>query len=427
MRICLETYGCSESQAESEMMKGLLKQNNYEITDNLDNSDIVIFQTCIVKPTTEQKIFFRIKDVQQKFPGKRLIIAGCMPAAAPGRIREMAPNASLVSTHQITKIVKAVNESLNGKRVEYLDEENDEKVLLPKIRFNPLIDIIPIESGCSGACSFCATRLAKGFVKSYSKDKIIEQIRKGLKDGCKEFWLTGQDTGAYGLDRGERTLPDLLNKIIEIEEEFFLRVGMLNPNHAVLILNDLINSYKSEKIYKFIHIPVQSGDDEILKRMIRVYRVEDFENIVKGFRKNFEKINIWTDVIVAFPGETEEQFENSIKLLERTKPDHVNISRYGKRLGTPASKLKQLPTEIAKERSRTATEISRKISLEKNKEWINWFGSVLIIEKGKKENQFIGRNFAYKPVLIDSKKNLLGRVLKINVTDASSVHLIGKL
>jgi MiaB-like tRNA modifying enzyme len=407
------------------MMKGLLKKDGFEIVE-LGDSDVAVLNTCYVKSVTEQRIFFRIKDIQNRFPEKKLIVAGCIPSAAPGRIRKIAPNASLISTHQITKIVKAVNESLKGKRVEYLDKGED-KILIPKVRFNPLIDIVPIESGCTGSCSFCSTRLAKGFVKSYPKGKIVEQIRNSLEEGCKEFWLTGQDTGSYGLDRGVRTLPDLLNKIIEIEEEFFLRIGMLNPNHAVLMLNDLISSYKSNKIYKFLHIPVQSGDNEILKRMIRVYEVEDFENVVERFRKAFERFQIWTDVIVAFPGETEEQFENTIKLLERTKPDYVNISRYAKRPETAAAKLKQLPTEIAKERSRIATEISRKISLERNKEWINWHGDILITEKGRKENQFIGRNFAYKPVLIESKENVLGRILRVNVVDASSVNLSGKL
>jgi len=407
-------------------MKGLLRQNNYDLTNELENSDIIILNTCYVKSVTEQKIFSKIKIIQEKFPEKKLIIAGCMPSAAPGRIIKIAPNASLLSTHQIAKVVEAVKKTLEGRRVEYLEKDREEK-LLPKIRFNPLIDIIPIESGCSGFCSFCSTRLAKGFVISYYKDKIIEQVRKGLEDGCKEFWLTGQDTGAYGLDKEKRDLPNLLNEITKIKGNFFLRLGMLNPNHIVAMQKDLIDSYKSEKIYKFLHIPVQSGDNEILEKMIRVYKVEDFENIVKEFKNSFEKINIWTDIIVAFPGETQEQFENTIKLLEKTKPDYVNISRYGKRLGTPAAKLKQLPTQTSKERSRIATEISRKISLEKNEEWINWFGDVLIIEKGRKENQFIGRNFAYKPVLIESRENLLGRIISADITDASPVHLIGKL
>ena len=426
MRICLETYGCSENQAESEMMKGLLKKNGFEVTDNLEDSDVIILNTCYVKSVTEQKIFSRMKYIEEKFPDKRLIIAGCIPSANPWKIIKLCPTASLLSTHQISKVAKAVEESLDG-RVEYLDKKNEEKILLPKTRFNPLIDIVPIESGCAGSCSFCATKLAKGLVYSYPKGKIIEQIKLGLGEGCKEFWLTGQDTGAYGLDRGGRALPDLLNKITEIDKEFFLRLGMLNPNHAVAMLESLIQSYKSNKIYKFLHVPIQSGDNEILKRMVRGYEVKDFENVVKEFRKNFERLQIWTDVIVAFPGETEEQFENTVKLLERTKPDYVNISRYAKRLGTPASKLKQLPTEVAKERSRIVTELTRKISLERNKEWVDWSGSVLITEKGREDDQFIGRNFAYKPVLVESRENLLGKTIKVTIGGASIAHLTGKL
>jgi len=426
MRVYIETYGCSNNQSESEIMGGLLKQEGIELVDNIGSSNAIILNTCYVKSVTEQKIFFRLKEIQKNYPEKKLIVTGCIPSAAPERIEKVAPQASLISTHQITKVVPVLHKTLNGEKVKELGKDGNNKVNLPKHRINQVINIVSVGSGCSSSCSFCATKLAKGFISSYPKGKIVEDIRKSLNDGCKEIWLTGQDLGAYGLDRRNRDLPDLLNQISLIDGYFKVRVGMINPNHAIKILHPLIESYKSDKIYKFLHIPVQSGDNEVLDRMIRGYKVEDFEKVVEEFRKNY-KVNIWTDIIVAFPGETEEQFENTIKLLEKTKPDWTNLSRYAKRPGTLASKFKQISTNIAKERSRIATNLINKISLEKNFDWIDWEGDVLISERGKRENQWIGRNFAYKPVLVESKENLLGKVINVKIVDAKSTYLLSSV
>ncbi|NIM46996.1 MAG: radical SAM protein [Candidatus Aenigmarchaeota archaeon] len=199
---------------------------------------------------------------------------------------------------------------------------------------------------------------------------------------------------------------------------------MMNPKNVLPILKDLINSYKSKKIYNFLHLPIQSGNNEILERMNRNYKVEDFLKIVEEFRKNL-KIQLWTDVIVGFPEETEEKFENTIKLIRKIRPDWVNISKFGKRPRTPIKNLKQLPSKIISKRSGKISKIVREMSLEKNREWINWEGYVLITKKGKNPNQWIGRNFAYKNILIDSKEKLLGKFIKTRLKEADYSHLRG--
>jgi len=418
--IYIEIYGCSNSQAEAEMMAGLLKQAGFEIVDNEKKADLTIIVTCYVKTPTEQKILFRIRELSK---GK-LIIAGCMPEGIYNKLIDIAPAASLLSTHHIKEIVQAVEKTLNGKRVEYLGESNEIKLCLPKIRKNPVIDIVPISSGCNSKCYYCCVRLAKGKLFSYPREMIVKEIESSLKEGCKEIWLTAQDTASYGFDKGTK-LPELLKDISNIPGKFFVRVGMMNLKNVIPIASDIVKAFKSEKIYKFIHLPIQSGSDEVIASMNRVYKISQFEEIVKMFRDSF-KCQVWTDVIVGYPTEKEGDFNKTLEIIKKIKPDWVNVSKFGIRPRTEAAKLKPLPTKVVKERSRTASELVRKISLEKNKEWIGWEGEILVSERGSKPNQWIGRNFAYKPVLVESRNDLLGKLLKVKIEEVSHSHLSGE-
>ena len=187
------------------------------------------------------------------------------------------------------------------------------------------------------------------------------------------------------------------------------------------ILNKLIKAYKSDKIFKFLHIPVQSGNNEVLKAMNRYYRIEDFKKIIKAFRKTFPRITISTDIICGFPGETEKQFNDSLKLIKETKPSVLNISRFWSRPGTKAEKLKQIPGWIIKERSRALTKLFHEIALEQNRKWINWKGAVLIDEKGK-NNTWVGRNLSYKPVIIKGNHKL-GDIVKVKIKNVTKDDL----
>ena len=347
-----------------------------------------------------------------------------MPEVIKDKLESIAPNASLVSTHHIRKIARAVQMVLKNKKVEFIGDSSEIKLCLPRIRKNPVIDIVPISSGCSGACTYCAVKLAKGELFSYPKAKIIQEITESVRTGCKEVWLTSQDNASYGMDKyNESRLPDLINSIRRIPGNFMVRIGMMNPNNIKPILNDLIKAYSSKKIYKFVHIPVQSGNNEILKKMNRKYTIEEFIEIVNAFRQ-YERFTIWTDIIVGYPGESEEQFRDSMKLVQKCKFDWVNISRFAKREGTVAAKLPQLPTDIMKKRTSKLTNLVNNVALERNKEWIGWEGKILISEKGKRPGQWIGRNFAYKPVVIFKSGNLLGKIIDVKVTDAINTTLV---
>jgi MiaB-like tRNA modifying enzyme len=416
--IYIETYGCSASQAEAEIIAGLLHQADFNIVKNEKQADLVIVVTCYVKSPTEQRILFRIKQLSKK----KLIIAGCMPEGIYQKLTVVAPEASLVSTHHVKEIVEAVEKTLQGKRVEYLGKSDEIKLCLPKIRKNPVINIASISSGCNSNCTYCCVKLAKGKLFSYPKELIIKEIESSLKEGCKEIWLTAQDTASYGFDRGEK-LPELLKNISKIPQDFFVRVGMMNIRNVIPIASELVEAFKNEKIYKFVHLPLQSGSDKVLTSMNRGYTISQFEKIIDLFKPL--NCQIWTDIIVGYPTEGEEDFLKTLGIIKKIKPDWINVSKFGARPETEAAMLKSLPSKVVKERSQIISELVRKISLEKNKEWINWEGEVLISEKGKEHGQWIGRNFAYKPILISSKDNLLGKIANAKITEAIHSRLIG--
>ncbi len=291
-----------------------------------------------------------------------------------------------------------------------------------KIRKNQLVGITEIASGCLGACAYCIVKFARGNLKSRKIEEILKEIENSLKDGCKEIWITSQDCGCYGLDI-QMNLADLLRQIVEINGDFKIRVGMMNPNHMKPILGELIEIYKNPKIYKSIHIPVQSGSDKILKSMRRGYKVKNFEKIVKEFRKIFPNITLSTDIIVGFPSEKESDFKETIEMIKRVRPDIVNISKFAPRPRTKAKRMKQLDNMVIKKRSKRLADLVRKIGMEKNKEWLSKECEILVTEKGKRKNQLMGRNEYYKPVIFEGKKNVMGKFLKVKITNFGLTHL----
>ena len=222
-----------------------------------------------------------------------------------------------------------------------LQDSDISKVGLPKIRLNNAIGIVEIASGCMSECTFCQTKLAKGELQSYRIGDIVRQINTELSDGCKEIWLTSTDNGCYGFDI-DSNLPELVNAVSDIPEKFFIRIGMMNPMYMPRIRNNLLKSFESNKVFKFLHVPVQCGSDKVLNDMKRGHTAQTFRDVVEKFRAKFEKFTISTDVIVGFPTETEEDFEKTLDLLQETKPDIVNLSRYSQRPGTDAAEMKQI-------------------------------------------------------------------------------------
>ena len=417
MRISIETYGCAMNQADSEIIAGLLEEKGF-LNSRPDDADILIVNTCIVKTPTEVKILRRLNKLKNS--KKKVIVSGCLPAAMP-QITNDFPTFSFIGIN-VFDVVDAIEEIINDRRFVKIRTDEREKVCTPKVRINPIVEIIPIAEGCLGNCSYCQVKLARGKLRSYSSELILKQVKLAVTHGIKEVWITTQDTCAYGLDSGTN-LAELLRKITQVDGDFMVRVGMMNTNHAINLLDELILAYKDEKIYKFLHIPVQSGDDQVLKDMNRKYEIDDFKTVVGAFRKEFE-LTIATDVIVGFPTEDTSAFNRTVDMLNEIKPDIVNISRFWARPGTKASKLKLHHGRITKERSRKMNDVFRKIGMDRNKKWIGWTGKALISDE---KMGFCGRNFAYKPIILKSDENLLGEIVDVEITDATYYDLRGRI
>jgi len=421
MNICIETYGCAANQADSEIMAGLLTQAGFDIVADAGIADVVIVNTCIVKGTTERRVTSRIKKIEET--DKKLVIAGCMPEAMYKQLRAIT-SAPVVGPYQIKKIAAIVKAAIEDKQAELISGYC-EKTLLPKIRRNPVIDIIQIEHGCLSACSFCITRKARGALRSEKLGNIVKEVSLAHKAGVKEFWFTGQDIGCYGFDAGT-TLSELINAVVaEVRGKYFIRLGMMNPQHVRRILPELIDAYRHEQVFKFLHIPVQSGSNSILKSMRRGHTAEDFVQVVDKFREVLPDITIWTDVIVGYPGETDEDFQKTIALIKQTHPDYVNISRFTPRPNTKAAKEKQLSTQIKKQRSRIMTKIVDDACIKQNKKWVGWAGNALIDEYNRAKQTWVARNYAYKPIALKGSYRI-GQFVKVKVKDAAQTHLVGE-
>ena len=414
-------FGCPSNIADYEIALGLLKGAGFGIAKSQEEADLNIIFTCVVKEQTFQKMIFKIKEFTKI--KKPLIVAGCMAKNDSKLIERINPNASIITPDNIEKIVDAVNIAMKGKKVLFIEDSNKPKLNLPRCRKNPFIGIVQISKGCLSNCSYCYEPY-RGKFFSYPLSEIVEEVKSAIESGCKEVWITSLDNGCYGFDIG-LDLADLLNEVCKINEKFFVRVGMMNPLHIKKFLNKLIEAYQNEKIFKFIHIPVQSGSNKILKLMRRGYKARDFIQIVKKFRKKIPLITISTDIIVGFPYESERDFKSTIQLIEKTKPDMVNISKFGARFGTEAAKMEQLNRKVVNERSSFLTNLVRKISLENNEKWVGWEGEIFVDEIGK-NNSLVGRNFAYKPVVIKAN-NLLGKFVNVEIFDVSSSCLFGKI
>ncbi len=419
-KVYIEAYGCSANLADSEIIQGLLMKAGHTIIKNPDLADATVLLSCTVKTPTQKKIEKRIKEFKSR--GYPLIVAGCMPKAQHDLVEEIAPNTSMVGPDNIEDVVDVVEATIQGKVIEALEDVKPNKTILPRNRVNPIIHIAPIASGCLGDCSYCIVKQARGNLTSFPVDAILDDSMKALKSGCKEIWITAEDTAAYNWD--EVDLPELLRSLSMLPGQFKIRVGMMTPNQSLPILDNLIEAYKSDKVFKFLHIPVQSGDDEILKRMGRHYTVEDFRRLIKKFREKHPQISISTDIICGFPGETDKQFNASLSLIEETKPDVLNISRFWPRPGTKAASMDgQLHGRVTKERSRRLASLWGNLSFDRNLQWINWEGEVLVDEEGKSGGN-IARNFAYKPIVLNEKV-IMGNFVNIRVTEASRGYLIG--
>ncbi|MEM0441068.1 MAG: tRNA (N(6)-L-threonylcarbamoyladenosine(37)-C(2))-methylthiotransferase [Candidatus Caldarchaeum sp.] len=416
-RVYAEIYGCSANQADGEIALGLLKSKGYELVDDESKADYVVLVTCAVKKPTSDRMIHRIKKFAKL--GPRLVVAGCMATGETERVKKTAPQAILLPPKEITGITATIE----GKPF----EAKSIKLGLPRIRKNPVISIVPVSEGCRWSrCSFCIVPFSRPGYESYPVRLVVEEVSNALAEGCKEVWLTSQDMGSYGLESGRNLLPELIESINQLPGKFFVRIGMMNPIYLKPLIHRLVESFRGEKIFKFIHLPVQSGSDKVLADMRRGHDVKIFRHILSRFRETFPEITLSTDIIVGYPTETDDDFEQTLKLIEEIKPSVVNVSKYFPRPNTPAERLKPLPSTIVAKRIAEINAVLAEIQLENNMRWVGWTGELIVDELGK-NGKMVGRNYTYRPVVFEGKENLLGQFVQVEVVEARRTYLMGRL
>ena len=342
-------------------------------------------------------------------------IAGVYPALVAGGSRMTAKSQSLTSNASPAN--KASPSSANKA---FLSPAN--KVL----RESPYVGIVNIEEGCLDACAFCSTHLVKGRLHSFAPQAIVDQVQALVDDGCLEIQLTGQDCACYGFDIGTN-LAELTQRILtHVSGNYRIRLGMGNPRHVLGYQEALLDCFTDERIYKFIHIPVQSGSENVLKAMNRRHTARDYAILAHAFNERFSKFTLSTDLIVGYPGESAADFNDTLELLKETRPTVCNITRFVARPGTVAARLEvtaAVPDSIKHERSAILAEAFQQIALENNRNWIGDECTVVTEKPGYREGTTIARNTAYRPVALQGSFPA-GTTLRVRIKDAEPFALI---
>jgi threonylcarbamoyladenosine tRNA methylthiotransferase CDKAL1 len=410
MKFHIETYGCTSNHGNSQQTNEALISQGH-VPTSIEEADAIIVNTCAVTEKTERKILKRLRQLQ----GDRLIIAGCLPSAIPNSVKGIGCRKKLGILNKSGAV--GISDSFGH---EISSQALGDPRMLRMPAPNNLCGIINIAEGCHRECSYCIVKSARGRLVSREAEEILRHARSMVQAGIVELQLAAQDTAAWGLDIGS-SLPELLAELIEMPGRFKVRVGMMNPNTLKPILREMTYAFESPKIYRFVHMPVQSGSDEVLEKMRRGYSADDYLKMVRHINEKFPEMSFATDVIVGFPGETEEDFAKSLKLMEMARPDKINITRYSPRPNTPASKLYDMPDRIKKERSRKLAKLWLNIAGENNGLYLGNVLEVLVTEKGRGRTMK-ARSYNYTGVVIENGPPL-GSQPVVNITSSCPHYL----
>ena len=408
MKYYVESYGCTMNYGEGRKLSRDMASLGYREASSAEEADIVILNTCTVVETTEKKMLARISELKKL--KKEVIVTGCMAKVQPKRIEIRLPESLVLPPSDYHEFAKEVASKYG--------------VAGPPLSVIQGTDaILPVAQGCLGNCTYCITKFARGRLQSHDAGSLKNEFDSFVDSGAKEILVTAQDTACYGADTGT-DLPTLLRSMLTKDGEYRVRIGMMNPNHLKKIAEDLVSVMDDDRMYRFLHIPVQSGSDTVLKNMHRGYRAEDFMELVDLLRSHIPDISIATDIITGFPGETDEDHEATKDLIRALRADTLNITRFSSRPGTEAASMEQLHGRILKERSTELTELKNQVEGDVNSRLIGREYRALATEAGKEGT--IVRTGNYRPVVI-REEIPLGTFVDVKVTDSRPTYLFGKM
>jgi tRNA-2-methylthio-N6-dimethylallyladenosine synthase len=436
MKYWIETFGCQMNVLDSEIMAGLLTKMGYEKAKSPEEADIILINTCTVRQKPDEKVFAYLGEfakLKQKKPQLILGVTGCMAQRESDIIKARAPYVDLLlgprSVHRLPDLIRVVQEQ--RRFVEYLNLYDDPVPPDLVVRNSDIFAYITVIHGCNKKCTFCAVPTARGPEKSVPPEIVLEQVRQLVDMGYREIILLGQNVNAYGHDlngtrgggrgTGERIdLAWLLERIDELAAPAKVRVRFTtnHPNHMTDRLIDAMANLES--VCEHIHLPVQSGDNEVLRRMWRGYTVERYLSIVEKLRAKVPGIAIATDVIVGFPGETEEQFRNTLRLMEQVEFDQAFMFAFSPRPNTLAATFPdQIPEPVKKRRLQELIALQKQIQQRKNEREVGQVVEVLVEGPSEKNPQKLsGRTRTNKTVVFEGSPELRGKLVLVRTTKA---------
>lgn len=433
----ITTFGCQMNEHDSETMAGLLIESGLVRVEERDRADIEIMNTCSVRENADKHFFGtlgQLKNRKEKTPNFIVCVCGCMmqQQSVIDTLKSKYPWVDLVfGTHNIHKLPELLNKVISEKEkiIEILPDADEIIEGLPAERLFKHKALVNIMYGCNNFCTYCIVPYTRGREKSRTPDAILKEIKNLVEDGVKEIMLLGQNVNSYKGIRND-TPVDFATLIKEINQINGLERIRFMTSHPKDLSDDLIEAFKScAKLCKNIHLPVQSGSDAVLKRMNRHYDIRKYLDTVSKLKTAVPEITISTDIIVGFPGETEEDFKDTLSVVKEVEYDSAFTFLYSIRKGTPAEKYEdQIPEDVKHERFNRLVDCVNEISERKNRLYLGRIEKVLVEGSSKNDKDMLtGRTDGFKLVNFPGDKSLTGKMVDVRITDAKTFSLMGEI
>lgn len=432
----LYTFGCQANERDSEMIAGMLGDKGFQAAKEVEEADVILFNTCCVREKAEHKVFSRLgelKELKSRNPRLLIGVCGCMTQQEnmPAKIRRRAPHVDLIlGTHNLHELPEMIDNIrlLNTPQVHVLPDRAEIKEGLPSQREFPFKALVNITFGCNNFCTYCIVPYVRGREKSRQPEDVLHEIRKIADDGVVEVMLLGQNVNSYGKDLNPAlSFAALLEQVEEVPEIRRVRYMTSHPRDFSMELIETIGRLK--KVCRHFHLPVQSGSDEILRRMNRGYTRDEYIALVNNIKKRFPEASLTTDIIVGFPGETAEDFQQTLDLVESVRFDSAYTFVYSARSGTPAAKMEgQVPEKEKRDRLQKLMALQNDISLQINRELKDKRLQVLVEGSADAARGLLsGRTDTNKTVIFAGPENLIGRFADVTITSPQTWILKGML
>lgn len=428
----IRTFGCQMNINDSQKMSGMLKTLGYEPTNNWEEADVILVNTCSVREKPDQKVLSALgefKKVKNKNPDAIIGVCGCLAQRAGYEILQKAPYINMVfGTTNIHHLPQLLEEAKQGNKaveiLEEIDENENQLDSYPTVRDNKYTAYVTVIRGCDKKCTYCIVPTTRGKERSRRIGEIIQEVQWLVEDGVKEIHLIGQNVTAYGKDLGDVKFYELLYAVANVNGVERIRFTTGHPRD--LDINTIKAMADIPQVCEALHLPIQAGSDKILKAMDRGYTQKEYLEKIELLKKYIPDIALSTDIIVGFPGETYEDYLETVKVVKEVKYDQIFAFKYSPRPGTPAANLKM--TEDPKTLSKWLTDlinIQKDIAFEKNLAYEGKKVEVLVEEE--KDGKLVGRSRTNKLVYFEGKHNLLGKLVDVKITKANRFSLEGTI